>query len=213
MAEQEQRWNFDEYGWLEDYDKRMRSKKRLRYSETLSEVVRKASAEEGDFVLDIGTGTGNLAVKFLEKGCQVIGLDPSAKMLKMAKRRVIEWGRRFQIRLCENPFLEIPFPDQTFDVVASTYSIHHITDDAKRLSVKEMRRMLKPTGRIAIGDVMFKDAADKAQALVEYPDLEDEYQPMLDTFPDMFEDEGFTVEIKQMADTVWIVCAEAFPVG
>ncbi len=68
--------------------------------------------------------------------------------------------------------------------------------------------MLKLNGRIIIGDVMFKNAADKARALAEYPDLEDEYQPMLDIFPDMFEDEEFTVEIKQMADTVWIVCAK-----
>jgi hypothetical protein len=71
-----------------------------------------------------------------------------------------------------------------------------------------MKRVLKPNGRIIIGDVMFKDAADKARALAEYPDLEDEYQPMLDAFPIMFEYEGFTVEIKQMADTVWIVYAK-----
>ena len=208
MAEQEKKWNFDEYGWLEYYDKRMRNTKRLRYNETLSEMARKASVKKGDLVLDIGTGTGNSAVKFLERGCQVVGLDPSVKMLKIAERKLTEWEGRFQIRLCENPLLEIPFPDRTFNVVASTYTIHHITDDAKRLSIREMKRVLKQNGRIIIGDVMFKDAADKARALTEYPDLEDEYQPMLDTFPNMFEDEGFTVEIKRMADTVWIICAK-----
>jgi len=208
MVEQEKKWTFDEYAWLENYDERMRNTKRLRYDETLSEVARITSVKKGDLVLDIGTGTGNLAVKFLEKGCQVVGLDPSAKMLKIAERKVVEWGERFQIQLCENPFLDIPFPDQTFDVAASTYTIHHITDDTKRLSIKEMKRVLKPNGRIIIGDVMFKDAADKARALAEYPDLEDEYQPMLDAFPIMFENEGFTVVIKQMADTVWIVCAK-----
>jgi len=208
MAEQKKKWNFDEYSWIEDYDKRMYNTKRLRYDETLSEVARIASVKKSDLVLDIGTGTGNLAVKFLERDGQVIGLDPSAKMLKIAGQKMIEWGGRFQIQLCENPLLEIPFPDQIFDIVASTYTIHHITDNAKRLSIKEMKRVLKPNGRIIIGDVMFKDAADKARALTKYPDLEDEYQPMLDTFPNMFEDEGFTVEIKQMADTVWIVWAK-----
>jgi len=208
MPEQEMKWNFDEYAWIENYDERMRNTKRLRYDETLSEVARKALAKEGDFVLDIGTGTGNLAIEFLKRGCQVVGLDPSAKMLEIAERKAIEWEGRFQIQLCKNPLLEIPFPDQTFDIVASTYTIHHITDDAKRLSIKEMKRVLKPNGRIIIGDVMFKNAADKARALAENPDLEDEYQPMLNTFPNMFEDEGFTVEVKQMADTVWIVCAK-----
>ena len=92
--------------------------------------------------------------------------------------------------------------------MASTYSIHHITEDAKRLSVSEMKRVLKPNGRIVIGDVMFRDAAHKLRALAQHPDMEDEYQSTLDTFPGMFRDEGFAVEIHQIADTVWIVCAE-----
>ncbi|MFC1719018.1 class I SAM-dependent methyltransferase, partial [Candidatus Poribacteria bacterium] len=96
----------------------------------------------------------------------------------------------------------------TFDVIASTYSIHHLTDDAKRLAVTEMKRVMRPDGRAIIGDVMFRDATDKARALSEYSDMEDEYQPTLDTFLAMFVDEGFTVGIKQMADTVWVVHAE-----
>lgn len=208
MVEQEKKWNFDEYSWLENYDERMRGLERLRYDETLSEVARRAMAREGDLILDIGTGTGNLAVKFLEEGCQVIGLDPSIKLLRMAEQKLDKWGELFDIRLCENPFLGIPFFDSTFDVVASTYSIHHLTDDAKRLAIVEMKRVMKPDGRIIIGDVMFQNAADKARALSEYPDMEDEYQPMLDIFLRMFLDEGFTAEAEQMADTVWIVIAE-----
>ena len=208
MIEQEKKWDFDEYSWLDNYDERMRSLDRLRYDETLSEVVRMSTVKEGDLILDIGTGTGNLAVKFLEEGCQIIGLDPSIKLLRMAEQKVERWGKRSDIRICENPFLEIPFFDNTFDVIASTYSIHHLTDDAKRLAVIEMKRVMRPDGVIIIGDVMFKDAADKVRALSEYPDMEDEYQPTLDTFLTMFVDEGFTVGIKQMADTVWIVRAE-----
>ncbi len=208
MVEQEKTWDFDEYSWLENYDQRMRGVERLQYDETLSEVVRMSMVKEGDLVLDIGTGTGNLAVKFLEEGCQVIGLDPSIKLLRMAEQKVEKWGERFDIRICEHPFLETPFFDNTFDVVASTYSIHHLTDDAKRLAVIEMKRVMRPDGRIVIGDVMFKDAADKARALSEYPDMEDEYQPTLDIFLNMFVDEGFTVETRQIADTVWIVRAE-----
>lgn len=208
MIDQEKKWDFDEYDWLENYDQRMRSLERLHYDETLSRMVQKSMARAADLVLDIGTGTGNLAVKFLEKGCQVIGLDPSAKLLRMAEKKVEKWGDLFDIRICENPFLEIPFFDNTFDVVASTYSIHHITDDAKGLAVVEMKRVMKPDGRIVIGDVMFKDSADKARALSEYPDMEDEYQPTLDTFLDMFSDEGFIAEAEQTADTVWIVLAE-----
>ena len=208
MAEQGKKWDFDEYDWLDNYDERMRSVERLHYDETLSEIVQKSMPRAADLVLDIGTGTGNLAVKFLEKGCQVIGLDPSTKLLRIAEKKVEKWGEQFDIRICENPFLEIPFFDNTFDVVASTYSIHHITDDAKRLAIVEMKRVMKPDGKIVIGDVMFTDSEDKARALSEYSDMEDEYQPTLDTFLDMFSDEGFIAEAEQMADTVWIVLAE-----
>ena len=208
MVDQEKKWDFDKCDWLDSYDQRMRSVERLHYDETLSEIVQKSMPRVADLVLDIGTGTGNLAVKFLEKGCQVIGLDPSAKMLRMAEKKAKKWGDQFDIRVCENPFLETPFFDNTFDVVASTYSIHHITDDAKRLAIVEMKRVMKPDGRIVIGDVMFEDSADKARALLEYPDMEDEYQPTLDTFLDMFSDEGFIAEAEQVADTVWIVLAE-----
>lgn len=208
MIDQEKKWDFDEYDWLENYDERMRSVERLHYDDTLSKVVQKSMARTVDLVLDIGTGTGNLAVKFLEKGCQVVGLDPSAKLLRMAEKKVEKWGEQFDIRVCENPFLETPFFDNTFDVVVSTYSIHHITDDAKQLAIVEMKRVMKPDGRIIIGDVMFKDSEDKNRALWEYSDMEDEYQPTLDTFLDMFSDDGFMAEAEQMADTVWIVLAE-----
>jgi putative AdoMet-dependent methyltransferase len=203
------KWDFDQYGhdWIQNYDERMRNAEHLQYSKTLTRVSERASVTPADLVLDIGTGTGNLAINFLQRGCKVIGLDPSARLLELAVKKSPEWKERFQVQLCEDPFIRIPFPEQVFKVIASTFSIHHISDDAKRLSVREMKRALKPNGQIIIGDMMFKNAADKKRMLAVYPDLEDEYQPLLDTFPRMFESEGFTVEVEQMADNVWIIDA------
>ena len=208
MVQQDKEWDFDRYDWItHDYDQSMRNTGRLRYDETLSRVAYMALTREGDLVLDIGTGTGNLAVQLLRRGCTVIGLDPSVRLLRMAVSKVTESAGYFQIVLCQAPFLQIPFRAQTFDAIVSTYSIHHISDDTKRLAMREMKRVLKSKGRIVIGDVIFRDAVDKGRALLEYPDMEDEYQPTLDTFPDMFKNEGFVVEMEQVADTVWVVCA------
>ncbi len=207
MTKQDKKWDFNQYDWVQDYDDRMRSTAYLRYDETLFRVVEMSEVGQGDLVLDVGTGTGNLAVKFLEKGCKVVGLDLSTKLIKIAERKVAEWKGRLEIQLCENPFLSIPFRKNTFDVVASTFSIHHISEEGKRLSIREMKRNLKLKGRVIIGDVMFKDTADKTRALVEYRDLENEYQPTLDTFLGMFEDEGFTAEVEQVADIVYVVSA------
>lgn len=68
--------------------------------------------------------------------------------------------------------------------------------------------MLKTPGRIVIADTMFRDEQHKASALKEYSDLEDEYQPLLTTFPAMFELQGLNVKMQQVGDLVWILVAE-----
>jgi len=209
MAEQVKKWDFDTYDWIGEYDNRMQRIERLKYDETLKRVFDSAAAQKGDLVLDVGIGTGNLALIFLERGCRMVGLDPSSRMLQMAEDRLAEWKDQCSTQVCEDPFLAIPYPNDTFDVIVSTYSIHHLTDEQKRLAIREMKRVLKPSGRIVIGDIMFADSADKARALAQYPDMEDEYQSTLDVFPRMFENEGFDVEVEQVADTVYIVCARA----
>jgi ubiquinone/menaquinone biosynthesis C-methylase UbiE len=66
-----------------------------------------------------------------------------------------------------------------------------------------MSRVLKPGGRTAIADTMFRDEAHKAAALRAHPDMEDEYQPLLTTFPSLFEQAGFSVQLHQIGDLVW----------
>ena len=200
-------WNFDEYDWVDQYDERMRRHGRLRYDEALARMAELAQVQAGGIVLDIGTGTGNSAIPFLERGCRVVGLDPSERMLEQAREKAGRWRGQFTVQRVNGPFLAIPFGEEAFDVVASAYTIHHLDDDAKRQAVREMKRVLRPAGRIVIADTMFRDAANKAQALAVYPDLEDEYQPLLTTFPVMFEDAGFEVVMDQVGELVWVVVA------
>jgi len=206
-AEDKKVWNFDEYDWVEQYDERMRGMKRLCYEETLRHLLKCVEVKPDDFVLDIGTGTGNSALPFLERGCRVAGLDPSLRMLKQAEEKVSQWAGRFSIQRIDEPFLSIPFDDRTFDLVVSAYAIHHLDDHAKQKAVGEMKRVLKPCGQIAIADTMFRDAAHKANALAMYPDLEDEYHPLLTNFPSMFEAEGFGIALHQIGELVWILVA------
>ena len=200
-------WDFDSYDWVERYDERMRGLRRLCYDDTLRRLPACAAAEPQDLVVDIGTGTGNSAVPFLELGCRVVGVDPSKRMLKQAEETVPRWAGRFSIQHADDPFLRLPFGDATFDVVVSAYTIHHLDDPAKRQAVREARRVLRPGGRIVIADTMFRDAAHKARALSEDPDLEDEHQPLLTTFPAMFEAEGLDVAWHQVGELIWILAA------
>jgi len=201
-------WNFDEYDGLDRYDRQMRASRRLCYEEALRRLPECAAAKPGDLVLDIGTGTGNSAEPFLALGCRVVGLDPSERMLKQAEAKEERWPGLFSVQHVDDPFLRIPFGDGTFDAVVSAYAIHHLDDEAKQRAVREMKRVLKPGGRIAIADTMFRDAAHKAETLKSDGEWEDEYQPLLNAFPGMFEAEGLAATLHQVGEFVWILIAQ-----
>ena len=200
-------WDFDKYDWVSEYDERMRANKRLCYERTLGSLPQLTGAQPGERVLDIGCGTGNSAFPFLEVGCTVLGLDPSERMLELARPKTGAFEGRFELRHLDDPFPHLPLPGETFDIVISAYAIHHLPDPEKTRAISGMKASLRPDGHIAIGDTMFRDEAHKQKALLEHADLEDEYHPLLTTLPGMFESEGMSVELHQMGELVWVLVA------
>jgi len=90
MKENEKSWKFDNLA--DRYDRIVKSDSTLyeRYDDVLDTVVVIANVSQGKRVLDIGTGTGNLALRCLARGAEVVGLDPSEKMLAKAKEKAGE---------------------------------------------------------------------------------------------------------------------------
>lgn len=105
------------------------------------ELVAFAAPAPGDRVLDVGTGTGAVAAAASAPGAIVTGVDPSLPMLMAARRRGIP-------RLCAGALPHLPFADGCFDVVLSAFVMTHL-DDPDAAAV-EMRRVLRPGGRIAL---------------------------------------------------------------
>lgn len=104
-------------------------------------------------VLDFGAGTGNLSLKFLARGCRVTAADVSARSLDVLAALARDRGGVATTVLDGE---QLPFPDASFDVVATYSVLHHIPDYL--LSVREMARVVKPGGLLFI-DHETNDAA------------------------------------------------------
>jgi ubiquinone/menaquinone biosynthesis C-methylase UbiE len=116
-------------------------------------IIRLAGLETGNDILDIGCGTGTLAIAATRhvgtKG-EVTGIDASPSMIARAKRKAEKVGARvaFQVAVAES----LPFPDRRFDVVFSTLMLHHLPRKTRQQCAREIERVLKTGGRVVAVD-------------------------------------------------------------
>jgi SAM-dependent methyltransferase len=98
----------------------------------------------GRRILDAGCGSGPLFAALRDRGAIVTGIDKSARMVELARRRL---GDDADLRVAElgSP---LPFPDDTFDDVTASLVLHYLEDWGPALA--ELRRVLKPGGRLIV---------------------------------------------------------------
>ncbi len=107
-----------------------------------------ASQPRDAVVLDLGAGTGDLSEEFRRQGARrVVALDVSADMLIRANQK---YGRE-HIDWLQGDALHLPFPEESFDAVASAFVLRNLPDLAG--SFKEMARVLRPGGRLVGLDI------------------------------------------------------------
>jgi demethylmenaquinone methyltransferase / 2-methoxy-6-polyprenyl-1,4-benzoquinol methylase len=106
----------------------------------------RAVVRSGDEVLDAACGTGDFAVADLRAGAgRVVGLDFSERMLERARRKEprVEWVR--------GDMLALPFAEETFDAATVGFGVRNVAD--LELALRELRRVLRPGGRLAILEI------------------------------------------------------------
>ena len=152
-------WRYDLHGWFLDACFFRGQGRALR-----QKTITLARLQPGEAVLDVGCGTGALALEakpLVGVEGRVCGIDPSAQQIAHARAKA---ARRhasveFQIGVIE----QLAFPDQTFDVVFSTLMMHHLPAPLKRQGLAEIARVLKPNGRLVMADFTRKqDRAGQA---------------------------------------------------
>jgi ubiquinone/menaquinone biosynthesis C-methylase UbiE len=115
-------------------------------------LAEQAELESAQRVLEIGCGTGNLAllVKRLRPQLEVVGLDPDPKALARAARKASRAG--LDLQLDRGLADELPYPDGSFDRVLSALMFHHLDADLRVASLREVLRMLRPGGSLHLVD-------------------------------------------------------------
>lgn len=117
-------------------------------------IIELAQPQAQDIVVDLGSGTGLLSLALAERAAHVWAIDSSPAMRDYLRVKAIS-ASLGNIESVLASAVCLPLIDGVADLVVSNYCLHELRDADKRRALAEARRVLKPGGRIVIGDMMF----------------------------------------------------------
>ena len=125
----------------------------VREGEFKRRLLEQLSPEPGQRILDLGCGTGTLAVliKKAEPGAEVHGLDADAEILARARSKAAAHGGP-EVSFIQGLSNELPYQDEFFDRVVTSLLFHHLTRDVKLQTAAEIGRVLRPGGELHLAD-------------------------------------------------------------
>ena len=188
-------------GWADSYDQTTRTETIFPfdgYDELLDTVVRQAAPRPGMSVLDIGTGTANLALRFVERDCELWCSDFSESMLEKARAKLP--GAHFILHDFRTD-LPPELSKKRFDAIVSAYVFHHVELPRKvEICQTLVTHNLTPGGKLVIADLSFQNRTVMVSFADSIPDLwEAEPYWLADEAVPALEKNGLNVEYIQVS--------------
>ena len=172
------------------------------YRDCVSLVVDHAEPARDDNVLDLGCGTGEVALRLADAAARVVGRDISDGMLAEARRKAAERGVE-NVAFGPGTFRE-PAVEAPVDVVVSNFAMHHLPDGEKRDAI-EVIAELEPR-RFVLGDVMFFGDPDPAEPFYS-PEVDD--PATVGVLADALTAAGFSLSaVERVHEQVGVLVAE-----
>jgi len=199
---------FNHDPWAHDYDQDVQNTRdpiRQGYDACLTWVARAADLQAEDDVLELGSGTGNLT-KLLIPHKTLTCIDISVEMTRVARAKVSGDVTFVQADVLEHLHQR---PDASVDKIVSTYTLHHLTETEKTAFLQQVKRVLRPSGRLVVGDLMVADEAARAEKIAFYRQqgdnstvnaLEEEFFWQLDHTLKMSDECGFEHHVQRFSD-------------